>query len=138
VKGYSEALLERFRQPRNVGCFPADTARVARGEAGNRRHGRAIRFELRLDESGKILECRYRVYGCPATIALCSLASEFLPGLTLGQVSEWRGMALAERLQLPAEKRSAVLLLEDAIRAAVRSYNSDTRPLAAAVETGRG
>lgn len=130
-------LLEHFRAPRNSGAFAPDTPSVLEGRAGASRHGREITVQLQLDTGGRIAACRYRVYGDPATIALCSLASEALRGLTLEQTMAWRGMALAEQLGLPAEKRGAVLVLEDAVRAAVRSYNNEVRPGRAGVERGR-
>lgn len=130
-------LLEHFRAPRNSGVFPPGTADVFEGRAGEARRGREIRVQLQLDPQRRIAACRYRVYGDPATIALCSLASETLPGLSLEQAADWRGTGLAERLQLPAEKRGAVLVLEDAVRAAVRSYNTAVRPDLAAGNTGR-
>lgn len=130
-------VLEHFRAPRNSGRFPAGTGAVAEGRAGEIRHGRAIRFQLQIGRDARIAACRYQVYGCPATIALCSLASERLPGLSLEQALGWRALALAEELGLPAEKRAAALVLEDAVRAAVRSYNMHPQPVAAAAETGR-
>lgn len=69
-------------------------------------------------------DCRYHVYGCPATIALCSMASEALKGRTLAEAAGFSVMALAEELGLPAEKRDAALTVEDAIRAAVLRYNA--------------
>ncbi|MGH8372876.1 MAG: iron-sulfur cluster assembly scaffold protein [Gammaproteobacteria bacterium] len=133
----ADALLEHFHAPRNAGTFPAETPGIATGRAGAVRHGREIQIQLQVDEEGRITACRYRVYGCPATIALCSLASERLPGMTLSEAGEWRAMALAEELALPAEKRAAVLVLEDAVRAAVRSYNMSSRPASAGADTGR-
>ena len=130
-------LLEHFRAPRNSGAFPPGTPGVLEGRAGEARRGREIQVQLQVDAEHRIAACRYRVYGDPATIALCSLASETLPGLSLDQAADWRGMALAEQLQLPAEKRGAVLVLEDAVRAAVRSYNTAARPDVAAGNAGR-
>ena len=71
-----------------------------------------------------VADCRYRVYGCPATIALCSLASEALKGQSLAEAAVFSVVALVEQLGLPAEKRSAALTVEDAIRTAVGRYNS--------------
>jgi NifU-like protein involved in Fe-S cluster formation len=134
--GAVDHLLEHFYAPRNAGAFPADVPGIATGRAGAVRHGRKIEIQLQIGADGRIAACRYRVYGCPATIALCSLASEHLPGMTLAEASQWRGLALAEASGLPAEKRAAVLVLEDAVRAAVRSYNDATLPLPTAADTG--
>ncbi|HET7922583.1 MAG TPA: iron-sulfur cluster assembly scaffold protein [Gammaproteobacteria bacterium] len=123
-------VLAHFRAPHNAGRFAPGTPGVLEGRAGDARHGREITLQLQAGADGRIVACRYRVYGCPATVALCSLASTRLPGLSLAEAADWRGMALAEELALPAEKRSAVLVLEDAVRAAARRYNGN-------LETGK-
>jgi nitrogen fixation NifU-like protein len=120
---YGEAVLEHFRSPQNAGHFPAGTAGVSAGAAGSRRHGREIRLELKLGRDERIEACRYRVYGCPATVALCSVLSTRLPGMSLEEAGKVSGVTLAEELKLPAPKRDAALLLEDALRAALEGYN---------------
>ncbi|HEX2668399.1 MAG TPA: iron-sulfur cluster assembly scaffold protein [Gammaproteobacteria bacterium] len=120
---YGEAVLEHFRAPRNAGSFPPGTPGVSEAATGTRRHGREIRLSLKLGNDGRIEACRYRVYGCPATVALCSVLSERLRGLSLDEAGKLSGMALAEELRLPVPKRDAALLLEDALRAALGGYN---------------
>ena len=120
---YSQLVLEHFRNPRNVGSFPAGTTGVLTGMAGNRRHGREVRFEIRV-AVGRVAECRYQVYGDPATIALCSLLSERLRGLSAAEARTFGIVLLADELGLPAVKRAAALVLEDALGAAFKSYNS--------------
>lgn len=114
-----------FREPRNVGRFPAGTRDLLVGRAGAAKRGREISIELKLAADGRIEACRYRVYGCPATIALCSVLSGRLPGMTPEEAFSWSGLGLAEELGLPAPKRDAALLLEDALRDALKSYNMD-------------
>ena len=82
---YSEIVREHFRTPRNSGVFPAGTPELLEGRAGERRQGREISLALRLDTEGRVMECRYQVYGCPATIALCSILSERLKGRRVGE-----------------------------------------------------
>ena len=124
---YSDIVREHFLAPRNAGAFPAGTAGVIEGRAGSRRQGREIAFALRLDAAGQVLECRYRVYGCPATVALCSVLSERLKGRTLPELREPGGLALAEELELPPTKRAAALLLEDALADALARYTMTSR-----------
>jgi nitrogen fixation protein NifU and related proteins len=120
---YGDTLLAHFRAPKNVGSFPAGTADVSQGSAGERRRGREIRLEIKLAGDGRIEACRYRVFGCPATIALCSVMSERLPGLSLAEAAGFSALALAEELRLPVPKRDAALLLEDALRVVLAGYN---------------
>ena len=119
---YGEQVLVHFRAPRNAGGFPSGTAGVLTGRAGERRHGREIELQLRL-QGGLVAECRYRVYGCPATIALCSLASERMAGLTPVEARRLNTVALTEELGLAPEKRAVALLIEDALLAALAEYN---------------
>jgi len=83
---------------------------------------------LRLDALGRVAECRYQVYGCPATVALCSLLSERLAGLSVREAREFRVMDLAQELELPADKHDAALAVEDAVRAALAEYNMTSVP----------
>lgn len=126
--GYGDTVKAHFHAPHNAGRFASGDARVFSGSAGVRRHGRQVEFQLRITPAGRIGECRYRVYGCPATIALCSLASDALKGCTAAAAAAFSVVALAEQLELPAEKRDAALTIEDAIRAALERYNSVQGP----------
>ena len=129
---YTALLLEHFRNPRNTGRFPAGTAGLVAGSAGSRRLGREVHLELRLDR-GRVADCRYQVYGCPATIALCSLLSERLKGLPVAEPQAFSAMPLADELGLSPVKRAAALVLEDALRAALAGYNiaSQAEPMRA-------
>ena len=120
---YSEEVLRHFRAPRNVGTFPAGTPGILTGQAGARKRGREIHLELKLGDDGRLSACRYQAYGCPATIALCSVLSGRLPGMTPDEALALSGLALANELALPVAKRDAGLLLEDALRDALKSYN---------------
>jgi NifU-like protein involved in Fe-S cluster formation len=119
IDGYSDTVLAHFRAPRNFGSFPAGTADVSRGSAGEQRRGREIHLELKLTGDGRVEAMRYRVYGCPATIALCSVLSERVVGRTREEAAGMAGLGLAEELGLPAPKRDAALLLEDALQTAL-------------------
>ncbi len=131
---YSTNVWSHFHAPRNAGEFSVDTQGVCSGSAGIRQHGRVVEFQLRVNEDGRVADCRYRVYGCPATIALCSMTSELLKGKSLPAAADFSVVALAEQLELPAEKRAAAIIIEDAIRNAAAGYNSHMRPSPAAVK----
>jgi NifU-like protein involved in Fe-S cluster formation len=124
---YTDTVLAHFRAPRNAGSFPPGTPDVSQGSAGERRRGREIRLELKLASDGRVEAMRYCVYGCPATIALCSVLSERVVGRSKDEAATMGGLGLAEELGLPATKRDAALLLEDALRAALAGarYNRD-------------
>jgi NifU-like protein involved in Fe-S cluster formation len=121
---YSATVWSHFHTPKNAGVFMAGTPGVLNGRAGARKYGRVVEFQLRVTSEGHVADCRYRVYGCPATIALCSLTSETLKGVALDAAASFSVVDLAEQLGLPAEKRAAAITVEDAIRSAAERYNS--------------
>lgn len=125
---YSTLALEHFKAPHNSGVFAAGTSGVLGGHAGSVKRGREVHFQLRLDALGRVAECRYQVYGCPATVALCSLLSERLAGLSVREAQEFRVLDLAGELDLPADKHDAALAVEDAVRAALAEYNMTSVP----------
>ncbi|MGA9854703.1 MAG: iron-sulfur cluster assembly scaffold protein [Gammaproteobacteria bacterium] len=126
---YSATVWSHFRAPKNVGVFMTGTPGVLNGTAGARKNGRVVEFQLQMGAAGQVADCRYRVYGCPATIALCSMTSEILKGGPLAAAAVYSVVALAEQLGLPAEKRAAAITIEDAIRSAAGMYNSHLRSM---------
>jgi nitrogen fixation protein NifU and related proteins len=131
LAGYSTLALEHFKAPRNSGVFAVGTEGVLSGRAGSVKRGREVHVQLRLDTAGRVQECRYQVYGCPATVALCSLLSERLQGLTAAEARAFKALTLARELELPADKHDAALVAEDAVRAALAEYNMTSVPTTA-------
>jgi len=92
--------------------------RIVRGEAGREALGTRVRFDLKLAD-GRLLEARYRAYGCPHTLATCewlarSLEGSPLEGLSIGTPLDW-----AQHLGVPAAKLGRLLVIEDALQAAL-------------------
>jgi hypothetical protein len=102
----------------HAGELPGVTAGpgcVVRGEAGREALGTRVCFALRLVE-GRVEAVRYRAYGCPHTLAACEwLARQLEAGHEVGSPLQW-----SERLGLPTAKLGRLLVIEDALRAALR------------------
>ena len=89
------------------------------GEAGAERLGTWVRFALRV-EAGVVEAAKVQVYGCPHTVAACSLLVARLRGrpvapLAVGTPEEWRTTVSA-----PVEKLGRMLIIEDALSALSR------------------
>jgi nitrogen fixation protein NifU and related proteins len=112
---YNSLVIDHFAQPRNVGRF-APAADVIAASAGDPEQG--VRFDLsaRVRED-RIVAVRFEVYGCPHCIAAGSLLSGRLQGSTQLQLRNWSWRQAADELEIPAEKRGRLLVLEDAVRA---------------------
>jgi len=117
--GYHRLVLEHFRRPRNPGEFPPG-ADIVNTRAGSRGKGAEVVFSLRL-QGDRVAAVRFKAFGCPHFLAAASLATELLPGLGLADLPSWTADEVGERLDFPIEKRGRLLILEDAIRAAVQN-----------------
>jgi nitrogen fixation NifU-like protein len=121
---YSKPVQDHFRQPRNVGSFPDDVARVGQGQAGQVNTGGIVKLQIRVDESGIISEARFRSYGCGATIAAGSYVTEWLQGKSLDQAARLSTEQLVQALQLQPVKVHCAMLAEDAVKAAITNFHS--------------
>jgi NifU-like protein involved in Fe-S cluster formation len=121
----SAAVRARFRSLRHAGELAASaTDLLVQGEAGREQRGTRVRFTLQL-QGQRVHQARYRAYGCPHTLAACEWVAERLeqaPVSALGTPAEW-----ARELDIPPAKLGRLLILEDALRAALASADK-TQP----------
>jgi hypothetical protein len=88
------------------------------GEAGSREQGTWVRFML--NPSGEYIErATHQLYGCPATQSVCEWLCSQLQGRSwrhpgLGGPQDW-----AEALEVPLDRLTRLLVIEDALRAAL-------------------
>ena len=117
---YPDIVVEHFEHPRNAGHFePA--ADVIQGSAGRRDQGAVFTLSARITDS-LIHSARFEVYGCPHCIAAGSWLTERLVGCTQDDLHTWSWREVAAALDIPAEKRGRLLILEDAVRALAEGW----------------
>jgi hypothetical protein len=113
---YSELTLHYFRTANAAGELSGPG--VCRGAAGSPAQGTWVQFDLAVD-AGLIQAARYRVFGCPHTIAVSAWLAEQAPGRAV-RASLPEGIAqLSARFTVPADKRGRLLIIEDAWLAAI-------------------
>ena len=107
---YSEAFLDHFKNPRNVGELPAPALAV---EISNPACGDILRLSARV-ENGKIAEVRYKVRGCTASIAGGSALTEWMQGKTLADLAALRPETVEAAVGglIPESKHAAVLCVD--------------------------
>ena len=112
-------LVERyFAHPIGAGAWPAGARETVTGEAGSEELGTRVRFEVRCAD-GVVTEARFQAFGCPHTIAAAAWLTEHLPGRPLDRPLPMPILDLAQLLEVPTEKLGRLLVVEDALRAAV-------------------
>ena len=97
------------------------------GRVGNPLCGDVIELYIKVDND-RIVEAKFKTFGCGAAIAISSMITELIKGKTIEeslQVSSMRNCRSAGR---PAANRDALLLLaQDALARALEDYRGRGR-----------
>ncbi len=118
---YNETVMEHFQNPRNTGEI-SDPDGV--GKVGNPHCGDVMKIFLKV-ENNKLVDVKYKTFGCAAAIATSSMASVLVIGKTIEEAEKLSREDVAEALNgLPEEKMACSNIAPDAIRAAIENYRS--------------
>ncbi len=112
---YSAVVEQHFAHPRHVGKLTGSHETSLSGAAGQRAHGTEVIFHIGVEDA-QIAQITFQAFGCPYTIAACSLLAERLTGCPVESLGEIGVAQLAASLDLPVEKTGRLLIIEDALR----------------------
>jgi len=116
---YSEKVIEHYNNPRNLGSLDRNSENVGTGIVGAPECGDVMKLQIQVDDEGRILDAKFKTFGCGSAIASSSLATEWVKGRTLDEAMEIKNTDIVRELALPPVKIHCSVLAEDAIRAAV-------------------
>lgn len=125
---YSQKVLDRFEAVTNapeqfsVGRFDPKDKDVATGMAGAPACGDVMRLQLKLDNDERIIDVKFKTYGCGSAIASSSLVTEMVKGKTLKEAQEIKNQEIVDELALPPVKIHCSVLAEDAIKSAIEDF----------------
>lgn len=120
---YSETVKEHFLNPRNFlmgdeSQFPHD----AEGTVGNPVCGDQMKMYLRILDD-RIVDVKWKTYGCASAIASTSALSELVKGKTLDEALQVGPEEIAEYLGgLPKHKFHCSVLGHEALAAAIANF----------------
>lgn len=118
---YSEKVMDHFMNPRNVGEM-SDADGV--GMEGNPTCGDAMQLFIKV-ENDRIVDAKFRTFGCGAAIAVSSMITEMVKGKTLDEALSISKEAVAQELGgLPPQKMHCSNLGSDALRKAIEDYRN--------------
>lgn len=120
VRYYHEKVIDHYENPRNVGSMSKTDKDVGTGLVGAPACGDVMKLQIKVDENGKIVDAKFKTFGCGSAIASSSLATEWIKGKTVEQASEIKNTHIAKELNLPPVKLHCSMLAEDAIKAALK------------------
>lgn len=116
---YTEKVMDHFKNPRNVGTIEKPSVII---QVGDPDCGDTLLLSLKIKKD-KIVDVKYKIYGCGAAVATSSIASEMMMGKTLTEALKITDDSIAQALGgLPEEKQHCSNLAASALRGAINEY----------------
>ena len=120
---YSDKVIEHYEKPRNIGSMDSASLRVGTGLVGAPECGDVMKLQIMVEDD-KIIDAKFKTFGCGSAIASSSLATEWVKGKSLDEAQSIKNTDIVEELSLPPVKIHCSVLAEDAIKAAINDYRS--------------
>ena len=119
---YSEKVLEHYEKPRNIGSLDSRSKSVGTGLVGAPECGDVMKLQIQVDNENKIIDAKFKTFGCGSAIASSSLATEWIKNKTIDEASMIQNTEIVKELSLPPVKIHCSVLAEDAIKSAIKDY----------------
>lgn len=122
-KVYSEKVIERWLNPRNLGKVRnADGFAKIKGPCGDTMQ---ISFKVK---DGRLSKIKFMTDGCASSIAAGSMATELAQGKKLDEAAEINQQMILEALKgLPEESVHCALLASNTLKEAIKNYFNSKR-----------
>ena len=125
---YSKEVNDRFYgvlnnpQKFSVGRFNPKDPDIATGLTGAPACGDVMKLQLKLDIDERIIDVKFKTYGCGSAIASSTMFVDMLKGKTIEEAKQIKDRDIAEALQLPPIKLHCSVLAEDSIKKAIENW----------------
>ena len=130
---YSKEVVDRFEQVLNspkqfsVGRFNPNDPDVATGMTGAPACGDVMKLQLKMDKDNRIIDVKFKTYGCGSAIASSTMFVEMLTGKTIEEAKQIKDKEIAAALQLPPIKLHCSVLAEGSIRNAIEDWEEKVK-----------
>jgi len=121
---YSDKVIKHYERPNNVGSLDSGSNSVGTGLVGAPECGDVMKLQIEVGDDNKIVDAKFKTFGCGSAIAASSLATEWIKDKTIDEASLIQNTEIVEELSLPPVKIHCSVLAEDAIKAAIKDYKS--------------
>ena len=120
---YSKKVIEHYEKPKNIGSMDSRSKSIGTGLVGAPVCGDVMKLQIEVKDN-KIVDAKFKTFGCGSAIASSSLATEWVKGKSLDEAQSIKNTDIVEELSLPPVKIHCSVLAEDAIKAAINDYRS--------------
>ena len=120
---YSTKVIEHYERPQNIGSMDSGSKSVGTGLVGAPECGDVMKLQIEV-ENDKIVDAKFKTFGCGSAIASSSLVTEWVKGKSLDEAQTIKNTEIVEELSLPPVKIHCSVLAEDAIKAAINDYRN--------------
>ena len=121
---YSEKVIEHYERPRNIGSLDSRSKSVGTGLVGAPECGDVMKLQIEVDDENRIVDAKFKTFGCGSAIASSSLATEWIKNKTIDEANMIQNTEIVKELSLPPVKIHCSVLAEDAIKSAIKDYKS--------------
>ncbi len=121
---YSDKVIDHLENPRNVGSLDKSDPKVGTGMVGAPACGDVMKLQLRINDDGIIEDAKFKTFGCGSAIASSSLITTMVKGQSVEAALSISNSDIASELSLPPVKIHCSVLAEDAIKAAIRDFQT--------------
>ena len=118
---YDNKVIDHYENPRNVGSLDKESEDVGTGLVGAPECGDVMKLQIQVEDN-RIVDAKFKTFGCGSAIASSSLATEWVKGKSIDDAYKIENTEIVEELSLPPVKIHCSVLAEDAIKAAIEDY----------------
>lgn len=119
MPAYSEKMMDHFNNPRNMGEIENPDGI---GKVGNPVCGDIMNLYIRV-KNNRIVDAKFKTFGCGAAIATSSMVTEIVKGKTIEDTLKISNRTVAEALDgLPPVKMHCSVLAEEALQSAIDDF----------------
>ena len=101
---YSDKVLKHYERPSNVGSLDSGSNSVGTGLVGAPECGDVMKLQIEVGDDNKIVDAKFKTFGCGSAIAASSLATEWIKDKTVDEASLIQNTEIVEELSLPPVK----------------------------------
>ena len=121
---YHKKVIDHYENPRNVGSFNSKEKNVGTGLVGAPACGDVMKLQIKVNDSGKIIDSKFKTFGCGSAIASSSYVTEYIKGKNINEAKNITNTDIAKHLNLPPIKLHCSMLAEDAIKSAIKDFET--------------